>query len=249
MTDRMEIAGGTALITGAGKRIGAAVATALAQAGLHVVLHYRESQAEAETVAATCRAAGVRATLVQADLSNPQAGTALIAEAIETAGPLDILVNCASIFPEDTLASMDAAAVHENVDINALAPLYLCRAFAAQGRPGAIVNFLDTMMQDYDQKHVPYHLSKRMLYTLTRIMAVEFAPGIRVNAVAPGLALPPVGKDESYLAGLAHSNPLKRYGSVDGLCDAVLFLLRSGFVTGQVIYVDGGRHLRGSMYD
>lgn len=248
MTDRLELRGGTALITGAGKRIGAAVAMAMADAGMHVVIHYHESAHEAEAVAATCSAAGVRATLVQANLCDPKAGTELIARAIDLAGPLDVLINSASIFPDDTLHSMDAAAVHTNIDINALAPLYLSRAFAAQGRPGAVVNFLDTMIQDYDRNHVPYHLSKRMLYTLTRILAVEFAPLLRVNGVAPGLVLPPAGKDEAYLAGLAHSNPLQRYGSVDGVCDAVLFLLRSGFVTGQVIYVDGGRHLRGSMY-
>lgn len=248
MSDVLELAGGTALITGAGKRIGAAVTSTLARAGMHVVLHYHQSEAEAAAVAAECRTLGVRASLVQADLRNPEAGETLVAAAIAQAGPLDVLVNSASIFPDDTLDSLTTAAVHENLDVNALAPLYLCRAFAAQQRPGAIVNFLDTMMDDYDRKHVPYHLSKRTLYTLTRILAVELAPAIRVNAVAPGLVLPPAGKDESYLAGLAHSNPLQRYGSVAGICEAVLYLLRSGFVTGQVLYVDGGRHLRGSMY-
>jgi NAD(P)-dependent dehydrogenase (short-subunit alcohol dehydrogenase family) len=87
-----------------------------------------------------------------------------------------------------------------------------------------------------------------MFHTLTKILAVELAPAIRVNAVAPGLVLPPEGKDEAYLAGLAHSNLLHTHGSAAGVREAVLFLLRSGFVTGQVIYVDGGRNLRGNLY-
>ena len=157
-------------------------------------------------------------------------------------------MNSASIFPEDTFESLTPEAVHRNVDVNALAPLALARALGAQGRPGAVVNLLDARITDYDHRHLSYHLSKRMLHTLTKIMAVELAPGIRVNAVAPGLVLPPEGKDEEYLASLAHSNLLQAYGSEAGVREAVLFLLRSGFITGQVIYVDGGRNLRGTLY-
>ena len=124
----------------------------------------------------------------------------------------------------------------------------IARAFGAQGIEGVIVNFLDTRIEDYDRKHAAYHLSKRMLYTLTRMMAIEFAPLVRVNAVAPGLILPPPGKDESYLAQLAHTNPLGRYGDPSHIVEAVLFLVRNDFVTGQVVFVDGGRHLKGKMY-
>jgi len=132
--------------------------------------------------------------------------------------------------------------------VNALAPLLLSRSFAMGPNAEAIVNFLDTMTFDYDKQHIAYHLSKRMFHALTQMMALEFAPRIRVNAIAPGLVLPPEGKDAAYLERLKNSNPLQRVGSPEGITAAVLFLLRSGFITGQTLFVDGGRHLRASIY-
>ena len=135
-----------------------------------------------------------------------------------------------------------------NVNVNALAPFLLSRAFAAQQREGCIINFLDTRIMDYDKTHVSYHLSKRMLFSITRMMALEFAPKVRVNAIAPGLILPPEGKDETYLQDLAPSNPLQTYGGPGDIVEAVLFLLRGRYITGQVVYVDGGRHMLGGVY-
>ncbi len=246
-SDLVELRARTALITGAAKRIGAAVSLALARAGVNVLIHHRRSAPEAEAVAAEARQRGVEARVLSADLSNPESAEALF-DAAAAQGPVDFLINSASVFSEQSLAGFTAEDLQHNLDINTLAPLTLSRRFAAQGRTGAIVNFLDTMIDDYDRRHVPYHLSKQMLFSLTRMMAVDFAPRIRVNAVAPGLILPPDGQDLSYLESLKASNPLQRYGSPDGICEAVLFLLKSGFVTGQVIYVDGGRHMRGNMY-
>jgi hypothetical protein len=159
-----------------------------------------------------------------------------------------LLVNSASIFPESTAENLDAEAVHKNIDVNAMAPFLIARSLKRSGRRGAVVNFLDCMIADYDKKHLAYHLSKRMLHTLTRIMAVEFAPEIRVNAVAPGLILPPVGKDLSYLEAMTHSNLLGKHGGPEDVAAAAVFLLRSDFVTGEILYVDGGRSLRGAMY-
>ncbi|NQV31372.1 MAG: SDR family oxidoreductase, partial [Phycisphaeraceae bacterium] len=129
-------------------------------------------------------------------------------------------------------------------------PLALSRAFAAQGQltSGHIINMLDSRVQDYYKLHVPYHLSKRSLLALTRMLAIELAPGVAVNAVAPGLILAPEGKGDEYLQALAHTNPLNRSGGPQDICEAVLFLLRSEFITGQIIYVDGGRHMKGHMY-
>lgn len=248
MTDRIVLAGQTALVTGAGRRLGRAVALALARAGANVALHYRNSAEEAEATAAEANLRGARTWLFEADLSTPAAAAELVERAAAETGGLDILVNSASMFDECSFAESTSEAVLENVNLNALAPMYAARAFAAQRRPGVIVNMTDAMVADYYRKHVPYHLSKRMLHTLTSIMAVEFAPQVRVNAVAPGLVLPPEGRGTDYLESLRHTNPLNRHGSEDGVADAVLYLLRAGFVTGQTLYVDGGRHLRGSMY-
>ena len=120
---------------------------------------------------------------------------------------------------------------------------------AEKGQSGVVVNLLDTMVRDYDRKHVSYHLSKKALHDLTRMMAVEYGPRLRVNGVAPGLVLPPEGKDIAYLEGLKHSNALERIGCPEQIAHAVVFLLTNEFITGQTIYIDGGRHLRGSMYE
>ncbi len=248
MSDRVVLTGQTALVTGAGRRLGRAITLALARAGANVVLHYRDSAAEAEATAAEAGLLGARTWLLREDLSNPEAAGELAQRAAAETGGLDILVNNASIFDACTFADSTAEAVLENVNVNALSPMHAARAFAAQRRPGAIVNMLDARVADYDREHVPYHLAKRMLLTLTSIMAVEFAPLVRVNAVAPGLILPPEGKDMDYLESLKHTNPLNRHGSANDVADAVLYLLRAGFVTGQTLYVDGGRHLRGGMY-
>jgi len=241
--------GKTALITGAAKRLGAALALALAAKGARVVLHYNRAEAEARALAQTIADAGGVADVVQADLAAEGKVPRVMEEALSKTNHLDILINNASIFEEITFADTTDRAIQENMSVNAIAPLLLSRCFAAQGRPGAIVNMIDTMVMDYDRKHLPYHLSKRTLQTLTRVMAVEFAPDIRVNAVAPGLILPPAGKGKDYLEQLASSNPLHCHGGPEDIVKAVFYLLGAGFVTGQTLFVDGGRHLRGSMYE
>jgi NAD(P)-dependent dehydrogenase (short-subunit alcohol dehydrogenase family) len=240
--------GKTALITGAARRIGRATALALARAGVHVVVHYRSSKHEAEDTAEAARKCGVKAWAIPADLRIPAEARSLLPLSVERSGPIDVLVNNASLFTRSPLKEFDPEELSENIRIHAMAPLLLARALAAQGGSGAIVNLLDSRIRGYDTEHAAYYLGKRMLFDLTRMMALEFAPRIRVNAVAPGLILPPPGKDEAYLEHLAPKNPLHRIGTVEGVIDAILFLLRSDYVTGQVIFVDGGRHLKGDRY-
>jgi NAD(P)-dependent dehydrogenase (short-subunit alcohol dehydrogenase family) len=213
-----------------------------------IIAHYTSSQAEADVLAGEVRQRGPEAWAIQADLARPEQVAGLVSRARDLAGGLDILINSASIFPADTLHNATLESIAVNQQVNALAPLVLSREFAGLGTAGHIINMLDTRVFDHDPQHFAYHLSKRTLFSLTRIMAAEFAPKVQVNAIAPGLILPPEGKDESYLASLAHTNPLQRYGDPRDITEAVLFLLRSDFITGQVIYVDGGRHLKGAFY-
>jgi len=243
-----EVRGKTALVTGGARRIGRATALSLASAGVNVVVHYRRSEAEAADVARAVDGAGVGAWTVGADLASAGGAESLFDRAVKLAGPIDILVNNASVYPQDELTTVGREAVTETVAVHAMAPLVLSRSLAAQGRDGAIINFLGARVVDYDRGHASYHLGKRLLLSLTRMMALEFAPMVRVNAVAPGLILPPEGEDETYLERLASTNPLQGYGDLDAVTGAVLFLLRADFVTGQVLFVDGGRHLRGSVY-
>ncbi len=249
MSNFVELTGKTALITGAAKRIGGATAQALAGAGASVVLHYRDSAAEAEALARDIQMTGAAAMTVQADFSNPASAEALFDETRQLAGPIDFLINNASIFPAQKMDAVQPHDFHESININALAPFVLSRAFARQGRPGAIINLLDSRIAVYDKHHFAYHLSKRMLADITRTMALEFAPQVRVNAVAPGVVLAPAGEDASYLERLSKSNPLQTHGSAEEIAQAIRFLLQSPFITGQILYVDGGRHLIGNIYD
>jgi len=239
--DRLD--GKTALVTGAAKRIGRGIALALADAGVNVVVHYRESVAEAEKLRTELVARGVKSWLLEADFDDAEAPGRLISDVIAAAGSLDILVNSASLFLPGTIEDMDFTGLMRHMQVNTWSPLVLSREFARRVGRGKIVNMLDSRIGGHDGSHIAYILSKQALSVLTEMMAVEFAPGITVNGVAPGLILPPPGKDSAYLDDLTKGIPLKRHGDPGDIADAVLYLLRSDFVTGQVIFVDGGRHL------
>jgi NAD(P)-dependent dehydrogenase (short-subunit alcohol dehydrogenase family) len=241
--------GQTGLITGGAKRLGRSLALALAHEGIHIVLHYHRSSLPAEQLAESVRQMGGSCSTVQADLTDPRQAASLFAEAVTKAGPIDILINNASIFQAETLSHTTPESIQSNMQIHAIAPLMLSRSLAEQKRPAQILNILDTRAVCRDPQHIPYHLSKRTLLSLTRLLAEELAPSVTVNAVAPGLILPPEGEDEAYLEKLAHTNPLHRHGHPADIAEAALFLLRSEFITGQVIFVDGGHHMKGRLYE
>lgn len=245
----LPLAGRTAVVTGAAKRIGRAIALGLGRAGADVVVHYHTSREAAEATAGELESLGRRAWALAGDLAEPERAAALLPRAIDRAGPVDILVNNASMYPKSRVLDFSPDDLAANVQVHAMAPLQLCRAFAAQlNAAGDIVNLLDCRIVDYDAHYAAYHLSKRMLFAITRMLALELAPRIQVNAVAPGLVLPPPGEDEAFLERVAATTPLRRWGSADEVADAAMFLVKSEFVTGQVIFVDGGRHLKGRVY-
>jgi len=237
-------------VTGGARRIGRAIALALADEGADVMLHCHRSMEEANATAEEIRLKGVNCRVVQCDLADTGKCAALFAEARALAGrPIDILINNASIFNPGGTASITPEEFTTNMNIHALAPLLLSNALADQQNGGHIINILDTRIIGCDNEHAAYHLSKRTLFTLTRMLAKELAPEIRVNGVAPGLILPPPGKDESYLKKRMSSIPLQRHGSAEDVSDAVIYLCQSSFITGQIIYVDGGQHLGEHSYE
>lgn len=240
----IDLAGKTALVTGASRRIGRAVAEALARQGVHVVLHYRNSSAEALRLASALKKLGVRAWVLAADFQKREEYESLIERALEHAGNLDILVNNASRFTGEGIAGLTLEKLVDDIGINAWVPFVLSRAFAQRRKKGSVVHLLDTRVNGNDRTHVAYLLSKQILARLTALSALEFAPGIRVNAVAPGAILPPPGSTGRYLEKLARNLPLRRHGDPRDVAAAVLFLLKNPFITGQVIFVDGGRHLQ-----
>ncbi len=240
--------GKVALVTGAGKRIGRAIAIALAEEGVNIVAHDRRAlEPETNKVCDEVVGCGSRSWKVIADLEQPEEYGTLVERAMQAAGSLDILINNASMFLPGKLADMTFEELTRYMHVNAWTPFFLIRDFARRAGAGKVVNLLDTKIIGYDREHAPYILSKQMLTSLTRMSALEFAPTVTVNAVAPGLILPPAGKDDDYLDRLARRLPLQRHGNPDDIARAVVYLLSSDFVTGQVIYVDGGRHLRGDV--
>lgn len=239
-----KLKGKAALVTGASRRIGRAIAIALAEEGVNVVAHDRR-QLEAETIKVCdeVKDCGAKSWNVIADLEKPEEYETLVARALKAAGSLDILINNASLFLPNTLMDVGFGDLKQHLQVNAWAPLALSREFSRLAGRGKIINILDTRISGYDFAHVAYILSKHALSLLTKMCAVEFAPGITVNGVAPGLILPPSGKDEHYLDQLAQTVPLKQHGGPQDVSETILYLLKSDFVTGQIIYVDGGRHL------
>ncbi|MBP7560487.1 MAG: SDR family oxidoreductase [Armatimonadetes bacterium] len=237
----------TALVTGGARRIGRAICLALARAGADVVVHARTSVEDALGLCHEIESVGRSARVVTGDLS-AEGGPEHVFSAAEAGGPIHLLVNNAAIYPRGGLAELTAGALDACHRVNAVAPQTLTRLLAESGHGEAVVNLLDARMLAYDALHLPYQLSKATLHALTKLAALEYAPRIRVNGVAPGLILPPPGMDDSFLERHRRSNPLETWGSPDAVAEAVIYLLTAEFVTGQVIFVDGGRHLRGEVH-
>ncbi len=238
-----QFEGKVALVTGAAKRIGAAIAVGLARQGANIIIHYGKSKAKAELLREDIARMNVNAWLITADLSHPDSCSQLVKEAHKLEGKIDVLINNASVFKATDFEAADFRNINAEMLTNTWAPFLLSKYFSEQTSNGKIVNLLDTRIAGYDFNHFAYYLSKRMLQILTESMALKLAPNITVNAVAPGLILPPEGKDESFLHEKKDMVPMKKHGELEDVVDAVLFLLNNHFVTGQVIYVDGGKHL------
>ena len=232
----------TALITGGAKRIGKALAEELAKQGYAIALHYNNSITAAQSVQKhlnrrTCCA------IFPCDLADSDRVEMLILDVLKIFGRLDVLINSASIFEPGSIRKSSLEEFDRHMAVNFKAPLILTSAFARLCRRGHIINILDTNVVKNKISHVPYFLSKKSLFELTKLSAMELGPEIRVNAVAPGLILPPEGEDAAYLNRRATRLPLKKRGSVHDVCSAVTFLLKQPYVTGQVIFADGGEHL------
>ncbi len=234
---------GTALVTGAAKRIGQAIALMLAENGFDIAVHYQHSRNDAEATAKLIRKKGVRCELFACDLNNEAQTLSLIRDVHLKFSNLNLLINCASIFEKSKFTTADLSLFDRHFAVNLKAPFILSCEFRTVCHHGQIINFLDTDIVENKTDHVAYLLTKKALVEMTKMAAVHFAPDIRVNAIAPGLILPPKGQTDEYLNRRAQGIPLKRKGDVVSICKSVKFLIDNDYLTGQIIFNDGGEHL------
>ncbi len=243
----MKLSTSRILVTGGGVRIGKAISLALAKAGAEVLIHYRHSSDAAEETAEMIRTHGGKADTVCGNVAT-EAGVKSIMDQALAKGALDGLVNNAAVFNRTTLAESDRQIFLDEFGPNLLGPLALIRAFAAQGGKGSVVNLLDRRIAAHDAGAVPYQLSKVALAEATRLAALEFAPRLRVNGVAPGAILPPPGKEDQtdYMAQNGGKAPLDSQCTPEDVASAVLFLMQAPAITGQILFVDAGQNLLGN---
>jgi NAD(P)-dependent dehydrogenase (short-subunit alcohol dehydrogenase family) len=239
-------------VTGAAQRIGRAIALGLAEDGWHVIVHYhRSADAAAQTVAAI-EAQGGTATAIAADLSDPAAAAGLLEAAAQAAGGLTCLVNNASLFAADDIATVDAAGFDAMMAVNLRAPVLLSRAFAENlpaEAEGVIINLLDQKLVNPNPDFLSYTLSKYGLSGLTTTLAMALGPRIRVCGVAPGLTLPSGDQPPEQFAAVHGRTPLGRGATAADIAGAVRYLVSAKAVTGEVVLVDGGQHLVASARD
>jgi pteridine reductase len=242
----MELVGRVAIVTGAGVRLGKAIALSLAERGARLVVHYNASAGPARQTVDEIRSMGSEAIAVQADLSQPDQAPSILERAVAQYGQADILINSAAIFEPGTWENTTEENWDRHFDINCKSPFFLTQAFARQvgaERHAHVINIADWRGVRPGTQYMAYTLTKAALIAMTQSLALALAPNIQVNAIAPGLILPPPGQGTEYLERMALKIPARRTGSPAEVVKAVLYLLGSDFVTGELAYVTGGEHL------
>lgn len=242
----MDLEGRVALVTGGAVRLGKALALALAGQGMRLAIHYNSSAGPAEGTVAEIQALGSEGLAIQADLSQTNQASSLVDRAASHFGQVDVLVNSAAIFVPADVGHTTEASWDQHFVINLKAPFFLSQAFAAhvgKERRGHIVNIADWRGLRPDTAYLAYSLTKAGVLAMTQGLALALAPNIQVNAIAPGAILPPPGRGQEYLEQLAAKIPVRRVGSPMEIAKALIYLVRSDFVSGETIFVTGGEHL------
>ena len=242
----MEIDGRVALVTGAGTRVGRAIALALGKAGMRVAVHYAGSQRGARETADEIISYGSDARTLPGDLTDPATAPRLVEHTAKVFGSLDVLVNSAAIMLRTPVGEVLVEDWDAMFALNLRAPFFLCQSAARvmAERGGCIINIADLAAFEAWRGYIPHAITKAGLVQMTRGLAHALAPKIRVNAIAPGAVMLPEGTTPAEAEKLISTTPLGRIGTADDVAQAVLYLIRADFVTGETLIVDGGRHVR-----
>jgi len=235
----------TVLITGAVKRIGKFISLFLAQKGFNIAIHYNLSKKEAIDLQANLQKKYTeqKFEIFQCDLSNPKDCNGLINKVLLNFDSIDILVNNASVFEPGVIRETSIKLLHNQMNVNLLAPFILSRDYAVNCNEGLIVNLLDTRISAYSNSHAAYSLSKVAFSHLTKMAALEFAPNIRVNGIAPGAILPPEDQGKEYLLNLAKKTPMQVPGGIEPVLQSMNYIIKNTNLTGQILFCDGGEQL------
>ena len=235
-----------AVVTGAARRVGREIALAMAERGLAVVVHHGTSTVEANVLVNRIRGQGGTAVAVSADLRDPRSAAMTVFEAAAELGEVTTLINSAAVFQNRALPWIDLYHCNVHLSVNLLAPIFLAQQFIRQlgeGQRGHIINILDWRAQRPGPDHLVYTSTKAALSSVTKSLALQLAPLIQVNGLAPGAILPPEDRTNWHEQRAITSIPLKRTGSPKALVDAINFLLDSDFITGEILNISGGEEL------
>ena len=242
----MDLDGKVALVTGAGTRVGRAIAVALGKAGMRIGVHYYGSEKGARQTADEIVAAGSEARTLPGDLTDPATGPRVVEHMSKVFGSLDVLVNSAAVMLRTPVGEVLVEDWDAMFALNLRAPFFLSQsaARAMKDRGGVIINIADLAAFEAWRNYVPHSITKAGVVQMTRALAHALAPKIRVNAIAPGAVLLPEGATTEFRDKLISTTPLGRIGSPEDVAQAVIYLISADYVTGETLIVDGGRHVR-----
>ncbi len=233
----------TAIITGGSKRIGRSIALTLAELGYNIAIHYNRSRKDAAAAQVLVRKLGVKCEIFRADLSDPSQTSALIKNVQKKMPQLGLLINNASIFNEKRFLDVKEKDFDTEFNINFKSPFFLSQQFAKTVSKGMIINLLDARVSKVHTAHFVYNLTKNSLKHMTLMLAKELGPKIRVNAICPGPILPADGESAAQLKKIAAKTPLKKVGGTSYINNGVKYLVENKFITGEMLFIDGGQHL------
>lgn len=243
MPQSKKMSKGTALITGGAVRLGKIFSKALAEAGYNIAIHYNSSSQEASETAELCRQTGVECDIFPFDFNQTNDVGELIQEAHKRFPDFNVLINSASVYDQATMMDTSEEVLEKQFKVNLITPYFLTKAFAKQCKAGNVINIIDNKIAFNQYQYSAYLLSKKSLAEFTKLAALELAPAVRVNGLAPGVVLPASERTQDYIDWRVSGIPVQRQGTTENITQALYYLLDNDFICGQILTVDGGESL------